>query len=609
LCEAVTGREDSQAVLDTLERENLFLIPLDQERCWYRFHDLFSSLLQRQLRSQAPRTLVDLHQRASEWNEKAGFTGEAIRHALEAEDKDRASALLEHNSRTMSVRGEHVSFMNWVRLLGPAAYKRPWLCIAQAGALMITGQLEDAAPWLDRVREALNGESSYASVGDHSLMNRDIFGYLDAYQAYMACVHNEPDTAVQLCLRAIQDLSKTDRTMQGWVRVYLGNARLIGGDPAKAEAAWKEAARMAKNTGSLETAVTALDSLAYLDMLNGKLRHAAEICQEGIQIARFSEEQSLTIAAPAYARLAAIQYEWNEIESALHNAENALELSRALARPNYLIQSFLILARLRLLQQDLHRASSLLQEAEQIAGQYSLPLTADSLLAEFQLRLYLARGDPRSAGELAGKRKLEIESKFNHMRESEYLLYVRILLAEGKAQAALEMLEWCLDQFKALGWQGGVIELLILKAKAQEKTGHKQEACASLEQALAIAEPEGYLRSFIEEGEAVKGLLQQVLIGPGIRPQLASYASELLSVFEQSSRKPHMEEGIIEPLTEREAEVMKYIANGLSNQEIAGCLYLSPNTLKAHTQNIFAKLNVHNRLQAVNKARKLKLID
>jgi LuxR family maltose regulon positive regulatory protein len=475
------------------------------------------------------------------------------------------------------------------------------LCIYQAWALNLTGQVEDVESWLRRAEECLE----QIPFADGLRKGRAGWGYIATIRAHLAILRNDAPRAIQLCHQAFEDLDENDVATRSGAAFLLGNARLIGGDLENVNSAWAEAAHLGKISSSLLITAASLDGMTYLAIMRGELHKAESICREEIQLAASSRGQPLPLATHALARLAALQYEWNELGMALSNAEKSVELSRILARPNYIIQSHNILVRLRLAQGDLSGALALLYEVEQVAGRYALTLVADSLLAAMKIRLWIAKGDLKAGEGLAKERDIEVGKKLNHMHESEYLLYVRILFLQGKTEDALALQKQILQEFESFGWQGRVIETLVLRAMILQARGNLPLSLDALEKALGLAESEGYIRVFLDEGAAMADLLRRV----GSRGVASRYAARLLAQFE---KEPGMtaaaKQPLIEPLSEREFEVLSLLAGGLSNQNIAERLFVSIGTVKAHTASIYRKLDVNSRTQAIARSKDLGLL-
>ena len=600
LCDALTGRTDGQATLEYLEKANLFVTPIGNECCWYRYHQLFADVMQNRLRQSYPSQIFGLHIRAAEWFEYNGHLSDAVKHALVAGDENYAARLVDENAWSMIMRGELALLINWVKAVGKAAYTLPRLCIYQAWALDLTGQIENVENWLQRGEEYLTGNPSFDPQKGNA-----IEGSAAAIRAHIALLQNDAPRAIQLCEQAERKLEADNLTMRSGVAFLLGNARLIGGDLANVDSAWAEAVRLGRMSGSLLVATTALDGMTYLATMRGELHKAASLCREELQLSAAPHHQPTPLAAYAYSRLGSLHHEWNDIATALHYAEKGAELSRILARPNYIIQSHTVLARLRLAQHDLNSALDLLHEAEQVARQYALTLFADSLFAEMRMRVWTAKEDLEAGVQLAKERGLEVGKNFNHMRESEYLMLVRILLARGKLREALALQKHILRAFASFGWQGRVIETLVLRAMILQAEDNIPESLNALEKALSLAEPEGYVRVFLDEGEPMAGLLRRA----GSRGIAPKYVSRLLGEFDKMAGKASAShQPLIEPLSDRELEVLALLADGLSNQKIAERLVLSIGTVKTHTSSIYRKLDVSSRTQAIARAKELSLL-
>lgn len=598
LCEAVTIQPNAQAMLEELELANLFVVPLDHDRHWYRYHHLFAEALRTRLHETYPGCLPDLHRQAAEWHEQHGFVPEAVSHALAAGDQERAARLVEQNAMAMLRRGEVMTLLNWLKAVERPGHIRPWLCLSEAWALTITGQPDRAEPLLKAAEQSL-------PTAVEAIKARDMLGHIAAIRAYMAVRRGDTLHTIDLAQQALEYLSESNVSVHSVVRSMLGDACWVNGDLAGASRAFAEASRLGKVAGNINVAVPALCALASLRMLKGELHQAMGDYQEALQLAAAPRGQFLPPAAAACMGIGNLLCEWNDLEGAAHQLQKSADLSELLGHTDTRVEAHISLSRLQQAQGDLNGALDLLQRAERIARGSTLTPWTDSLLTAHQMRLWLARGDPESAARLAQERGLVVEDADNSMREPEHLMLVHLLLAQGDVRAALTWLEGLLQSAEQGERRGRVIELLILKALAHRVKGDIPQALKSLERALSLAQPEGYVRLFLDEGAPMAELLRHAG-SHGIAPK---YVAKLLSEFNKDAgATPAAQQPLIEPLTERELEVLCLMADGLTNQLIAKKLVVAMGTVKAHTASLYRKLDVTNRTQAVARARELGLL-
>jgi LuxR family maltose regulon positive regulatory protein len=593
LCNALTGQEDGQATLEMLDRANLFIIPLDNERRWYRYHHLFADLLRLRLQQQQPEGVSEYHIRASQWYEDNGLEIEAFQHAAAANDIERAERLIEGKGMPLHFRGAVVPVLNWLASL-PTTVLDAWpsLWTSYASVLLVTGQAAGVEQALQAAEAALAAAALQGAEPDDK--SKDLVGRIAAIRATMAANYNQVETIIAESRRALEHLHPDNlafRTSTAW---KLGYAYQIQGNRAAAGQAYTEVISIGQASGNMIFTLVAKIGLGSLQELENQLYLAAESYRHVIH---FFGDQPLPFASEAYLGLARISYEWNDLDAAQQYAQQSVQLMHLVENTDRTIASEVFLARLKLAQGDVPGAAIILAKASETSRQYNF-VNPMPEVAAVQVLVLLRQGNLAGAADLAEAHKLPISQ-------------ARVYLAQGNPSKALAVLESLRRQAEAKGWQDERLKVMVLQAVALHAHGEKDQAVQLLGEALALAEPGGFVRTFIDGGPPMARLLYEAL-SRGISPD---YVGRLLEAFpstepEQtdSSQTPTLKFELIEPLSEREIEVLQLIAEGLTNREIATRLYLSLNTVKVHTRNINGKLDVSSRMKAVARARALGIL-
>jgi LuxR family maltose regulon positive regulatory protein len=597
LCNAVTKQAEGQAMLERLEHANLFIVPLDDERTWYRYHRLFADLLQKRLGETHPRLLPILHRRASAWHEQNGLMAGAIDHALAAEDFERAAGLIERIAEATLMRSESATLVKWISALPEAHVRaRPALCVYHAWVLLLGGSSLGAVEARLRYVE-----------GPPTLLTLPL-------QALVANYRGEVARAIQFSRSALEQLPANEVFQRGMAALNLAAAYHTQGDLAASQRVLQEAALGGHATGNVMMAVAALCYRAELCRREGKLRQARSLYQQALDSATDGRGNRVPIAGRALIGLGELAREWNELEAATRYVFEGIELAGRWAQAGTL-EAYLILARIRQAQEDWVGVHEALQAMRQVAIEFEATEVDDRVVDMAEAWMQIAQGDlggPRHWAERYGLGRnvdpLILENGddilVRRLRKYEYPIAARLWMAEGCPAEALALLEAALPVAEKMNRVGLVIEYEILIALAVQTLGQSEKALQALERALALAEPEGFVRIFVDEGEPMAHLLYEAAAGR-IRPE---YAGRLLAAFPTAAPPESKRAEMVEPLSERELEVLRLIAEGLSNEEIAQRLVLSLPTVKWHTGNIYGKLGVKNRTQAVATARTLGIL-
>ena len=605
-----------RAFLEELDRANLFLVPLDEERRWYRYHHLFADLLRQRLRQTRPEWVPVLHERASVWHEQNGFIYEAIEHALHAKDFERAASLIEQHVDQIWQRGEHAKLRRWLgELPGESVYAKPHLCILRAWDQFTSGQQDAAEQSLqvaERVLEIVGVETGEIPSPDRGRLSdsdrRKIQGRAAAIRAFLAFYRGDAQATREYAQQALELLPEQDMTWRSTATVALGDAYAFVGDLAGAQRVRSEAVEAGKAAGNTYMVLIASMKLAVTLRLQGKLEQVLEICQQQLQLANESGLSQTVVTGWLLAIWGEVLAERNDPDGAIEKARKGTELTAKGKDLAMLGWSYLCLMRILLSRGDLTGAQETIESLEKVAEKSYVPPWITNQMATWQARIWLAQGRLDAASQWAEERELELAGAPAYLREQEHITLARILIAQGRLNEADRKLQRLLEGAEARGQTSRELEILNVQALVAQAKGDTIQAIALLEQALTLAKPGGFVRAFVDEGPQMARLLFEA----ASRGTAPDYARRLLAAFPTVAPAqtapavpPVAESELVEPLSERELEVLQLIAEGLTNREIASRLFLSLNTVKAHTRNIYGKLGTHNRTQAVARARAL----
>jgi len=598
LCDAVVLEPSisGQETLEYLEHANLFIVPLDEERRWYRYHHLFAELLRQRLhqsvesKGDEKSNVAELHIRASQWYEDNGLEIEAFRHAAAANDIERAERLIEGEGMPLHFRGAVAPVLNWLESLPTTELDaRPSLWVIYASALLFISQTAGVEQKLQAAEAALQN----AEQDDKT---RDLVGHIAVIRATLAVTQHQVETITAQSRRALEYLHPDNlpvRTATIWT---LGHAYHLQGDRAAAGRAYTEAISISESIGHFIINVMATIGLGSLQEADNQLYLAAQTYRRVLQLAG---DPPLPVACDAHLGLARISYEWNDLDAAEQHGQQGGQLARQIENTDRFVAGEVFLARLRLARGDVAGAAAILAETSQSVRQHDfvhrMPEVADA-----QVLTLLHQGNLAAAADLAETYDLPISQ-------------ARVHLARGDTSTALAVLEPWRWQVEAKGWQDERLKAMVLQTVALQAHGEKDEAAQLLEEALVLAEPGGVIRIFVDEGMPMAQLLSEA----AARRIMPDYIGKLLAVFEaedlESAEEFHPTpaipaQSLVEPLSHRELEILRLIAQGLSNREISQRLFLALSTVKGHNRIIFSKLMVGSRTEAVARARELGLL-
>jgi LuxR family maltose regulon positive regulatory protein len=603
LCDAVIGQTGSVAMLERLGRDNLFTVPLDHYRQWYRYHRLFADLLCDRMQQMQPEHVPDLHRRASAWYEQEGLADEAFAHAVAAGDVQLAVRLAEAHAEHLVQRGEVATLLRWLEAVPDRAIRsRPRLCVSYAWALFLTGQAGRLEPWLHDAETALAQWATLPSVTDDTPDPALLLGEVDVLRLASSRYQEGPAGLIERYQRALDQVSEDDLFSRGLLYMGLGVACRLNGDVEGAIHAYSEAAHMCQAAGNAMAAVIAIYDLSRMYGFQGQLARAAETCRQVLESDKHA--QLTTQRSPSlgliHLGLARVQYEWNELEAAELHTRAGIALGEPGGSLVLLMRGYTLLARIRHARGDgqgMRQAIGTLERA--IERRDLLQATRDEMAA-YRALFNVMQGDLKTLGRWAETVKPTLRDKLDTLREFQWLILVRVLIALRLSDEATPFLGYLLHTAESEGRTGRAIEILALQALALQAQAQPGQALTVLKRALSLAEPESYVRTFVDEGAPMAALLRHALAQGMAR----NYVGWLLAAFEE----PAEVSPLVEPLTRREIEVLRLIGDGLKNQEIADRLVISVATVKRHVTNIYGKLGVSRRVQAVAQAQEIDLL-
>jgi LuxR family transcriptional regulator, maltose regulon positive regulatory protein len=633
VCQALTGERASQQMLESLERANLFVIPLDEERRWYRFHTLFREVLLARLQATQPEQVARLHRTAALWYQQQAWPHEAIPHALATRDYFFVAELLEGCVERLYLQGELKTLLAWIKLLPKEVLRaHPLLATSYILAFNMVYPFSDQEERV-HLHQLRAGVEQPLQSEDLSLAERDRLRYrltiLDGWGLMARALSNgdvEQLSSLGRLAEQVQHMPQDDDTM--WQQYKLAPFavawRMAGNFPPMV-AALQESQKRTRATQNRYQESQILWGLIAALIASGQLRQAYDRCQELQQLVD-SLGGPLPVAAYPDVFQAQLAYAWNQLDGAKSAAQKAIENTTPLQYMDILIIAYEVLFRVCIAQSDLKGAEQAVREMERLIQSTGIPLFRP-WIEGLQAHLWLARGDLTRAVDWAEHTSYRQDALF-YSKEIAYLAIVRVYLAEQQYPLALQWLTALLSSAEQVARVGSMISILALQVAALQASGATQEARRVLLRLLTLAEPEGYIRVFLDAGDPVYQALRALLTTEqeNISPVLASYAHSVIDVFASEQRQTATEQSIplvstslprtrsqaasplLEPLTPREEEVLHLLAEGATNQEIADHLVVSLTTVKKHVGSLLLKLAAENRTHAVVRARELSLL-
>jgi LuxR family maltose regulon positive regulatory protein len=608
-----------QETLEYLERANLFIVPMDNDRRWYRYHHLFAELLRRRLEQTSPNLAPSLHRRASVWLEGENLIEEAVGHAFASRDLEHTADLISHFAHRVHIQTNLRTLGGWLVALPETVIRaRPWLCVYQALAWYWTGPRDRIEERLQLAEQALPGSSMPVAEATH------LAGYIAAIRAHYALVSGDIRRVLAMAQIALRQLPEGDY-MRGWTAVALGGAYWGQGDVTASQQAFQTAKTVALQHNYRLLAVPPACYVGMQLVKKGQLDEALRVYHEGVEYATLAGGRQLPIAGFPKVKFGDVLRERNDLSGADQWLRPGVEQCLQLGHPDVLVDAYVALARLQLAQNDWPGAYATFQKADELAQKSPVDPFVRCWLDDCRVRLWLAKGRLDDLAQWAIASGLTVDGELSYHYDLHHLNLARLLLARARcaampaeADAYLSQVSGLLDRLlvaaEQAGWVYETIKTLVLRALVFAESSDKDKALQALGRALALAEPGGFIRIFLDEGIPMAQLLCQAA-ARGVMPD---YVSKLLAAFEADRQftpgeikdkpDPARAQPLIEPLSQRELEVLRLIAQGLSNRAISQRLFLALSTVKGHNRILFDKLQVQSRTEAVARARELGLL-
>ena len=601
LCDAVTEQNEGNTMLETLLRGNFFVVPLDDSRHWYRYHHLFAEVLFAHLREEQPDLVTTLHRRASTWYKQHGSVADAIRHALAAKDFARAADLVELAWPEMRRSKQDATVLRWMKAFPQELFHfRPVLSVEYAWALLACGELEavegklqSAELWLETTTDIL--ERREAPLSEMVVMDEEEFrglpGTIAVMRAALAQVSGDVTGAIKYAQQVLDLVPEDDHLRRGAATALLGLTSWTNGDLETAYRMFACGMVSVQQSGNISDVIGGTIALADIRIAQGRLHQAMSIYERGLQLALKQGNPVLRGMADMYVGMSELYYEHDDLHEATQYLLKSKEQGEQTGFQQNGYRWCVAMARIREAQGDLDDALNLLHKAENLYMSDFFPNVRP--VAALKARVWLAQGRLDKALDWAREQGLTVEDDLYYLREFEHITLARVLLVRYKSDRqdpsifeALELLERLLQAAEEDGRMGSAIEILILQALTLYLKGNLPAALVPLERVLTLAEPEGYVRIFLDEGKPMAALLEAAA-KHGIA---LNYVRSLLTTFGVDESKTPTKQAMSEPLSERELEVLRLLRTDLSGPDIARELIVSLNTFRTHTKNIYASL-------------------
>ncbi|MBI2955434.1 MAG: helix-turn-helix transcriptional regulator [Chloroflexi bacterium] len=624
LCDALTGQTDGWGMLERLESENLFVVPLDEERRWYRYHHLFAEVLRNQLvRSQLAHVRT-LHIRASDWYEREGLVDQAFQHALAAKEYARCSRLVQSHWRQMAHDGELNVVVRWLDELPEDIVRAsPHLSSAYGWTLVLLGRVAEVVTRLqDAIRALAEQTTAEGAAADHTAQG-EVAAEVAALGSFLARGRGDLQNAISLAEQALNLKSDIDVLVKGASYYSLASAYREVGEVEKALQAYDQAASFCWAGRNSIGANTATFYKAKIQQMYGHLRQAADTCRKALQFVEERGISNLPATGMIHVALADVLREWNQLDEAELHLTQGIELGKRGGFLEVLKNGGIVLARMKHARGDQRGALQVIEEAETLARKAGV-LLAIAELAAHRARALVEQGDLAEAFRWAEDVASRPGQDCGYTRELEATTLARVLIAQGKVDEAIAHLDSSLAVADAQGREGSAVEILIIRALALHAQDKMEPAQRDLERALTLAQTERFVRVFLDEGARLDILLKSVIKRARCSPEIASYVNMLLEVPDAATGRdapdiqmiPPGIQGpasstsgaLVEQLTERELDVLRLMARGLSNRKIAEELIIAVGTVKTHIHNICGKLGAQNRVQSIARARERHLL-
>ncbi|MFC1998372.1 LuxR C-terminal-related transcriptional regulator [Chloroflexota bacterium] len=607
LCDALTGSNDGQKTLEQLDEANLFVQPLDDRRYWYRYHRLFADLLKNQLHRAYPDEVHGLHLTAAKWYKENGFVQGAMHHAFTINDFEYAAALIEQSAFDLLTEGKSYALQTWLtKLPRELVESRPWLCIWGGWSyLLTTAHPSDIEPFLVSVDAKLpEFEEQHKERPEDT---NKIKGYSLTLRAILARRIGDIKRSIELSHQASQYVSEDDQFARSFILLNLTVSHFYNGELEIARAYAEKTMAHARATETIYDDIICTILIGHIESQKGGLNKAKVIFAEAVELGTQPGGYILPATCRAFTMLGTIAYEQNDLDEAESHYNKSIELARQGNEILTLMDGYVLLAWLNQVRGNEEKADELFGQAQSMALK-SYTADIEGYLESWKARFALVRGDMDTAGRWADEQKDALTSPQTLYYSYSYGLLstlIRVCIATNNLDDILPALENAKRNMDSQGQTGWLIEILTLESLVFNARGDTEKALGTLEQALKLAEPQGYMRLFIDEGEPMAKLLR-LAASRGIHP---TYVNKLRSAMHsQEQEQPAKQSPLVDPLSQRELEVLELLDAGKSNQQIADGLILSIGTVKKHVYNIYSKLGVERRTQAISRSRELGLI-
>ncbi len=599
LCAAVTGQDDAKSILDELDRSNMFLVPLDDRRTWYRYHHLFGDVVRARLLDEQPDRLAELHRRASDWYAGNDDSHEAIAHALAGGDAERAAELIELAAPAMQRVRHESQLLAWLEALPADIYEdRPVLAMALIGARMATGDTRDLDPLLEIVDSWLERTDSPIVFDDEA------YGRLPAmaavHRAGLALLAGDTDATIEYAQRVLELAGADDHLQHGAAMALIGLAHWSRGNLDDGRACYTESVTYFETGGYLADVMGCSLALADIQITQGRLTDAQRTFESALR--HTADHPGLRGAADMHVGLSLLAIEHDDLDIAAEHLRASAELGDHMGLPQHPYRWRVAMARFHEAHGDLDKALELLTQAEALYNtDYSpsvRPVTAS------KARIEVKRGDLDAGARWADAQGLSVHDELSYVREFEHITLAGVLLARRSADAveqATALLRRLLDAADDGHRDGSTIEILVLLALAHSVAGDDVAATTSLTKALALAEPQWYVRTFLDADPALMDLLRPLAVASD------GYAARILASARSAPSRRRSSSNAPDELSDRELDVLRLLRSDLSGPEVARELHVSLNTLRTHTKHIYTKLGATNRREAVTRAAELGL--
>ncbi|HSR31646.1 MAG TPA: LuxR C-terminal-related transcriptional regulator [Anaerolineae bacterium] len=590
LCDAVTGQGNGQQILQQLDSANLFVVPLDDERRWYRYHHLFADFLRTGLDRESQ---AALHLKAAHWFATQDLLLEGVEHALASGDKNEAARVIALAAEGALRTASFVTLLGWLNALPDEMVRTSFELATYKGILLyLTRHYGEAAEYADAAEHNLPPDAPLASRGQQLSL-----------RAMLAVSSDAPDSAVQLAKQALHCLGEGDAFFRSLMLNTLGQISYWRGDTTAAADAYRDAVLIERQTGGQPGAMQLVNLAFALNEL-GQRREALSLCEQVIEESGSLPDRPSPLAEVICLALSVLSFEANELDLAHERVRRGLDICQQMQFTDGVFLSHFFLAQVRLASGEIDAMRKTAHEARQYATRLNLSLPYEPWLAALEAQACLHQGDLAAATRWAEAAQLTPADNPPPFLELVYSVYVRLLLAQNRLEDARILLATMEHAAKEGGRRRRLITISLQQALVQRASGHKEQALATVETALRLAVPEGYRRAFLDEGPAIVDLL------PRLRHIAPDFVDHVLGDASAAGLEPVIPraQALVEPLSERELQVLRLLAAGLTSTEVARELYIAVGTARTHIKNIYGKLGVHSRVEAVTRAQELGLV-